>query len=172
MISRRRFLTGVATALAPMGAAAHAQEYKAQRAGKAVRTVEEKKYVAMSPALAQGLSNYLLARGLPDPSEPLLLSESAGRAVDPRGAHPGRDSARPAGGHSAAVGLGPQTAAQRQRAGPLRQARSPHPERLTDAGSPRALERYDHLIPGELHEARQKQQEALARYLGRRPPPA
>ena len=34
MISRRRFLTGVAIGLAPMGAAAHAQEYKAQQAGK------------------------------------------------------------------------------------------------------------------------------------------
>ena len=31
MISRRRFLTGVAIGLAPMGAAAHAQEYKAQQ---------------------------------------------------------------------------------------------------------------------------------------------
>ena len=37
MISRRRFLTGVATALAPMGAAAHAQEYKAQQATKVYR---------------------------------------------------------------------------------------------------------------------------------------
>ena len=31
MISRRRFLTGVAIALAPIGATAHAQEYKAGR---------------------------------------------------------------------------------------------------------------------------------------------
>ena len=31
MISRRRFLTGVAIGLAPIGAAAHAQEYKAQQ---------------------------------------------------------------------------------------------------------------------------------------------
>jgi putative ABC transport system substrate-binding protein len=37
VISRRRFLTGVAIALAPMGAAAHAQEYKAQQAGKVYR---------------------------------------------------------------------------------------------------------------------------------------
>jgi integrase len=42
---------------------------------------------------------------------------------------------------------------------------------LLTHGSPRAVERYDHLIPGELHEARQKQQEALERYLGRRSPP-
>ena len=34
MISRRRFLTGVAIGLAPIGAAAHAQEYKAQQTGK------------------------------------------------------------------------------------------------------------------------------------------
>ena len=34
MISRRRFLTGAAIALAPTGAPAHAQEYKAQQAGK------------------------------------------------------------------------------------------------------------------------------------------
>ena len=33
MISRRRFLTGVAIGLAPIGAAAHAQEYKAQQSG-------------------------------------------------------------------------------------------------------------------------------------------
>ena len=33
MISRRRFLTGVAIALAPIGATAHAQQYKAQQAG-------------------------------------------------------------------------------------------------------------------------------------------
>ena len=37
MISRRRFLTGVAIALAPIGAAAHAQEYKAQQAAKVPR---------------------------------------------------------------------------------------------------------------------------------------
>jgi len=37
VISRRRFLTGVATALAPIGAAAHAQEYKAQHTGKVYR---------------------------------------------------------------------------------------------------------------------------------------
>ena len=37
VISRRCFLTGVATALAPIGAAAHAQEYKAQQAGKVWR---------------------------------------------------------------------------------------------------------------------------------------
>ena len=37
MISRRRFLTGGAIALAPIGAAAHAQEYKAQQAGKVYR---------------------------------------------------------------------------------------------------------------------------------------
>ncbi len=37
VISRRRFLTGVAIGLAPMGAAAHAQEYKAQPAGRVYR---------------------------------------------------------------------------------------------------------------------------------------
>src|SRR5574342_529155 len=37
VISRRRFLTGAAIALAPMGAATHAQEYKAQQAGKVFR---------------------------------------------------------------------------------------------------------------------------------------
>jgi ABC-type uncharacterized transport system substrate-binding protein len=37
VISRRRFLTGAAVALAPMGAAAHAQEYKAQQSGKIAR---------------------------------------------------------------------------------------------------------------------------------------
>jgi putative ABC transport system substrate-binding protein len=37
VISRRRFLTGVAIALSPMGATAHAQEYKAQQAAKVAR---------------------------------------------------------------------------------------------------------------------------------------
>jgi hypothetical protein len=38
VISRRRFLTGVAIGLAPIGAPAHAQEYKAQQqAGKVWR---------------------------------------------------------------------------------------------------------------------------------------
>ncbi len=37
VISRRRFLTGVAIALAPIGAAAAAQEYKAQQAAKIAR---------------------------------------------------------------------------------------------------------------------------------------
>ena len=37
MISRRRFLTGVAIGLAPIGAVAHAQEYKAQQAAKVPR---------------------------------------------------------------------------------------------------------------------------------------
>ena len=37
MISRRRFLTGVAIGLAPMGAPAHAQEYKAQQVAKVPR---------------------------------------------------------------------------------------------------------------------------------------
>jgi ABC-type uncharacterized transport system substrate-binding protein len=34
VISRRRFLTGAALVLAPLGAPAHAQEYKAQQAGR------------------------------------------------------------------------------------------------------------------------------------------
>jgi len=37
VISRRRFLTAGAIALAPIGAAAHAQQYKAQQAGKVYR---------------------------------------------------------------------------------------------------------------------------------------
>ena len=37
MISRRRFITGVAIALTPLGATASAQEYKAQQAGKVYR---------------------------------------------------------------------------------------------------------------------------------------
>jgi putative ABC transport system substrate-binding protein len=37
VISRRRFLTGVAIALAPIGATAHAQQYKAQQTGKVYR---------------------------------------------------------------------------------------------------------------------------------------
>jgi putative ABC transport system substrate-binding protein len=37
VISRRRFLTGVAIALAPIGATAHAQQYKAQQAAKVWR---------------------------------------------------------------------------------------------------------------------------------------
>ena len=37
MISRRRFLTDVAVVLAPIGGAAHAQEYKAQQATKTAR---------------------------------------------------------------------------------------------------------------------------------------
>src|SRR5712691_423135 len=37
VISRRRFLTGVAVGLAPIGGAAHAQEYKAQQAAKVAR---------------------------------------------------------------------------------------------------------------------------------------
>jgi putative ABC transport system substrate-binding protein len=37
VISRRGFLTGVAIGLAPIGAAAHAQEYKAQQVGKVAR---------------------------------------------------------------------------------------------------------------------------------------
>jgi hypothetical protein len=37
VISRRRFLTAGAIALAPIGAAAHAQQYKAQLAGKVYR---------------------------------------------------------------------------------------------------------------------------------------
>jgi putative tryptophan/tyrosine transport system substrate-binding protein len=37
VISRRRFLTGVAIGLAPIGAPAHAQEYKAQQSGKVPR---------------------------------------------------------------------------------------------------------------------------------------
>jgi len=37
VISRRRFLTGAAIALAPMGATAYAQEYKAQQPTKVPR---------------------------------------------------------------------------------------------------------------------------------------
>ncbi|HEU5192914.1 MAG TPA: ABC transporter substrate binding protein, partial [Methylomirabilota bacterium] len=48
MISRRRFLTSVAIGLAPIGAAAHAQEYKAQQADKIARIGY------LSPNLATG----------------------------------------------------------------------------------------------------------------------
>jgi putative tryptophan/tyrosine transport system substrate-binding protein len=37
VISRRRFLTGIVIAWAPIGATAHAQEYKAQQADKVYR---------------------------------------------------------------------------------------------------------------------------------------
>ena len=36
VISRRRFITGVALAVTPLGATASAQEYKAQQAGEGV----------------------------------------------------------------------------------------------------------------------------------------
>ena len=53
MISRRRFLTGVAIALSPMGATAHAQEYKAQQAAKFARIGYLQTNLAATPHLQE-----------------------------------------------------------------------------------------------------------------------
>ena len=53
MISRRRFLTGVAIALAPTGAAPAAQEYKAQQAAKIARIGYLAANLAASPHLPE-----------------------------------------------------------------------------------------------------------------------
>ena len=54
MISRRRFLTGVAVVLAPIGGAAHAQEYKAQQAGKVYK-------IGILTADSSGIKSFLQA---------------------------------------------------------------------------------------------------------------
>jgi site-specific recombinase XerD len=133
------------------------------------RTGEEKKYVPVSPALAQGLSDYLLARGLPDPSEPLLVNRQGERWT--RGAL--TQAMTRLGLRAGIQRLSVSAHKLRHTANVLARFAGLDPltrSALLTHGSPRAVERYDHLIPGELHEARQKQQEALARYLGRRPP--
>ena len=67
MISRRRFLTGVAIGLAPIGAAAHAQEYKAQQAAKVPRIGYLSSNLAASPhlpeAFRQGLRDFGYVEG-------------------------------------------------------------------------------------------------------------
>jgi putative ABC transport system substrate-binding protein len=59
VISRRRFLTGVAIALAPIGAAAHAQEYKAQQA----RRIAYITATSLTPTLVKDLEDALRELG-------------------------------------------------------------------------------------------------------------
>ena len=61
MISRRRFLTGVAIGLAPIGAPAHAQEYKAQQAGKVWRIGFMNATPLTNPAAAENWEAFRLA---------------------------------------------------------------------------------------------------------------
>lgn len=130
------------------------------------RRGEERKHVPVSQDMARALVDALLARGLPDPGEPLLVNASGRRwtrtylsqTMTRLGVKAGitrfRVSAHKLRHTANVIGrLSGQDAL-------VRSAMLTH-------SNPRTLERYDHLVPGELHQARERQRAALGQYIGR-----
>lgn len=133
-------------------------------------TRERKAHKPLSVEVAASLMDYLLERGIADPQhsahagEPLLLNANGKRWTR-----------RGLAGLVERIGLA---------AGITRFRMSPHKfrhmanilakiggidpqvrSRLLGHSSPASLQRYEHLVPGELHVARDAQRAALARYL-------
>ncbi len=127
------------------------------------RRGEERQSVPLSPSLAQALADSLLARGLPDPGEPLVVNASGrrwsrtwlsdtmanvGRLADVKRLRVSAHKLR----HTANVvvrvaGIDPLTRSKL----------------LTHCDS-RTQARYDHLLPDETYQGRLRQAEALQRY--------
>ena len=83
MISRRRFLTGVAIALAPIGAAAAAQEYKAQQAAKVARIGYLTINLAANPHLPEAFRQGLRDLGYVEGRNVVIEYRDAGGKVEP-----------------------------------------------------------------------------------------
>ncbi len=122
----------------------------------------------LSAPMAEALRDYLLARGMPPGQEPLLvnrrgrrwtrsgLTQLMGRIGAKAGVTRFRVSAHKLK-HTANVVA--------RTAGLDRYTRS----QLLAHGNDKTLDRYEHLLPDELYEARQRQEKALRRYIGRPP---
>lgn len=130
------------------------------------RSGAEPTRLPVSRELARILHDYLLARGMPGPVEPLL--------VDRRGSRWTRSGLTQL---MQRIGLAAGidrivTSAHRLRhtANVLARYAGIDPfsrSRLMGHASTRTLARYDHLVPGELAEARQRQRAALESYVKR-----
>jgi site-specific recombinase XerD len=131
------------------------------------RRGEERQSVPLGPELARMVQDAVLTRGAIDPGAPLLVNRS-GR----------RWSRTWLSDTIAAVGRLAEVKRLRVSAHKLRHtsnviSRVAGIDPLTRSkmlthSDPRAQARYDHLLPGEVYEARLRQQAALQRYIGKR----
>ena len=132
------------------------------------RQGEERQSVPVSPALAQALTDALLARGIPDAGEPLLVNGSGRRWTR---THLTETMAR-VGKVAGIKRLNVSAHKLRHTANVLARVAGIDPltrSRMLTHSDPRAQARYDHLLPRETYQARLRQQEALQRYIAQAP---
>jgi integrase len=121
--------------------------------------------VPVSPTVGENVRDYLLARGMPKPQEPLLLNKNGARWTRTALTNLVARIARQAGVtrfNVSAHKLRHTANVIARRAGVDQYTRSA----LLNHNDTRTVAQYDHLLPDELIEARAKQRVGLDRYIG------
>lgn len=131
-------------------------------------TRQRRLHIPLSAPVVEGVREYLLARGMPKSAEPLLVTARGTRLTRANLYYVIVKTARAAGIDRFRVS--PHKVRHtinlvRKLGGVDRYARS----RLLGQSDPRSQDRYEHLAPGELHDAKTMQADGLARYLARSP---
>jgi len=126
---------------------------------------EERVHVPVSAETVGLLKDWLLHRNMPDQGEPLLVN-----SLGARWTRPGvTEMMRRLGEKAGITRLPVRPHVLRHTANVIARAAGLDPfvrSRLLNHRHPQSLERYEHLIPQELHEARDQARLGLARYLG------
>jgi len=122
-------------------------------------------HTPISAGLVVLLKDWLLHRNLPDPKEPLLVN-----SLSVRWTRPGlTEMIRRLGEKAGITRLPVRPHVLRHTANVIARGSGLDPfvrSKLLHHRSPQSLERYDHLLPDELHQARERAVEGLARYIG------
>lgn len=127
---------------------------------------QERKRIPISGTVAESLKDYLLARGMPGDAEPLLVSSEGHRWSRSGLTQVMTRIGRRAGIERFSVSahkLRHTSNVIARHAGIDMYTRS----RLLNHGNTQTTERYEHLIPDELHEVREQHHQGLQKYLGR-----
>jgi integrase len=122
-------------------------------------------HTPLSPALVGLLKDWLLHRNMPDGGEPLLVSSQ-----EVRWTRAGlTEMIRRLGEKAGITRLPVRPHILRHTANVIARGAGIDPfvrSKLLHHRSPQSLERYEHLLPDELHQARERTVEGLASYLG------
>lgn len=128
----------------------------------------ERVHVPLSAETVGLLKDWLLHRNMPRAKDPLLVS-----SLGKRWTRPGiTEMIRRLGERAEITRLPVRPHVLRHTANVIARAAGLDPfvrSRLLNHQSPQSLERYEHLIPEELHQARERTRDALSRYLGNTP---
>jgi integrase/recombinase XerD len=125
---------------------------------------EERVHVPLSSGSVALLKDWFLARTMPDPGEPLLVTSHGKRWTRAGITEAIRRLAERAGIRRIVV----RPHVLRHTANVIARSAGLDPyvrSKLLNHRSPASLERYEHLLPAELHEARDRAVDGLARYL-------